>query len=54
MVGHYVAGAQVPAAAVAEDTQDFQLLYASLGIATLPTVMDGDCGLDVMNMIEQF
>ena len=50
-VGHYVGGAQVPASAVAEETQDFELLYASLGIATLPTVMDGDCGLDVMNMM---
>ena len=49
--GHYIAGTKVPVTAVAEQPNDIETLYASLGISTLATVMDGDCGLDVMTMM---
>ena len=52
-VGHYVAGATMPclpcsAAAVAEDDVPFETFYAALGIATIASICDGDCALDVM------
>ena len=48
---HYVAGIQVPPTAVAEYGNNFELFYAGLGVAVRPTVMDGDCAFDVMNMM---
>ena len=49
--GHFVGGCRVPVTAVADNTHKFKALYASIGIAPVPSVVDGDCGLDVMNMM---
>jgi len=54
--GHFVGGSRVPVTAVADNIADnthasFNALYTSLGIAPLPSVVDGDCGLDVMHMM---
>ena len=54
---HYVAGIDIPSApltAVAAATLDssaFAAFYKALGVHYLPTVCDGDCGLDVMCLI---
>jgi len=46
---HYIAGVRVPLPAVAsEHACGIETFYAKLGIATSATVVDGDCGLDVM------
>ena len=51
---HYVAavaalvGAEAPAAA---EKVSFQAFYESRGVALLGSVVDGDCGIDVMNMM---
>ena len=45
---HFVAGIEIPGPAVAGETCRFEAFYSSLGVATLPTVCDGDCGLDTM------
>ena len=57
-MSHYVAGVDVPSApttaAAAEATVDesaFAAFYRTLGVHYLPTICDGDCGLDVMCMI---
>ena len=48
-LSHYVAGVQIPAQAQdPESAVTFESFYAALGISTLPTVCDGDCGFDVM------
>ena len=38
-------------AVVAGGEGDFETLYASRGVAVLPTVLDGDCAFDVMLMM---
>jgi len=48
---HFVAGLNIPESAVAANACDFDVFYASLGVATLATVCDGDCGLDAMCMM---
>ena len=51
---HYVGGISIPGTAVAGNadfTCGFEVFYAKLGIAVLATVVDGDCGLDVMCMM---
>jgi len=48
---HFVGGQKVAEAAVAGGTGGFEMFYAMLGVATLGTVCDGDCGLDVMSMM---
>ena len=50
---HFVAGIQVPADALLENSvsSSFQVLYASLGIAVIGSVLDGDCAFDVMTMM---
>ena len=50
---HFVAGAKIlrAEAAVAGGEGDFETLYASLGVAVLPSVLDGDCAFDVMLMM---
>ena len=48
---HFVAGVEIPETAVAGNTCGFELFYAQLGVATLATVVDGDCGIDVMAMM---
>ena len=50
---HFVAGAKVllAEAAVAGGEDDFEMQYASLGVAVLPSVLDGDCAFDVMLMM---
>ena len=50
-MGHFVAGTVLPGTAVAETTVGFDGFYASLGVATIATVCDGDCGLDVMSLM---
>ena len=49
---HFVAGAKIlPAkAAVAEAAvaENFETLYANLGVAVWPSVLDGDCAFDTM------
>jgi len=48
---HFIAGVPMPQAAVAENACGFEVFYAKLGVATLSSVVDGDCGLDVMSMM---
>ena len=52
---HFVAGAKIlPAkAAVAEAAvaENFETLYANLGVAVWPSVLDGDCAFDTMLMM---
>ena len=48
---HYVAGIVVPECKVTTDACSFEALYASLGVAVMASVVDGDCGLDVMTMM---
>ena len=53
---HYVAAVAAPdvAAVAASDSKDamnFQAFYESRGIVLLGSVVDGDCGVDVMNMM---
>ena len=48
---HYVAGIHIPACDIAETTCSFEALYASIGVACVASVVDGDCGLDVMTMM---
>jgi hypothetical protein len=48
---HFVGGIQIPETAVAEDTNDFEMFYAQRGVATLSTVINGSCGIDVMTMM---
>ena len=51
-VGHFVAGCLIPgSSAVAEGSCGFNAFYAALGVAPLATVADGDCAIDVMNMM---
>ena len=45
---HFVAGSPMPEAPAALTTGGFAAFYASLAVATIPTVCDGDCALDVM------
>ena len=60
-MSHYVAGFHIPSApmtAVAAgephliDESAFAAFYKGLGAHYLPTICDGDCGLDVMCLIE--
>ena len=48
---HFVAGIDIPKAAVAEAGPDFEGLYASLGVLVVMTVLNGDCACDVMLMM---
>ena len=50
---HFVAGIQVPAVEVLENSVSlsFQVLYASLRVAIIGSVLDGDCAFDVMTMM---
>jgi hypothetical protein len=45
---HYLAGVAAPALAFAEPPIGIEAFYASLGVVVSATVVDGDCGLDVM------
>jgi hypothetical protein len=42
---HYVACCEIPMSAVAVDPLGFEAFYASIGVAVIGTVCDGDCGL---------
>ena len=48
---HYVAGIQILECEILEETCSFEALYASIGVACVASVVDGDCGLDVMTMM---
>ena len=56
---HFVAAVTAPEAAVAESAvaassygaSEFERLYQSLGVVVLGSIIDGDCGLDVMTMM---
>ena len=48
---HFVAGVMIPECIVDGKICSFAAMYASLGVACLATVVDGDCGLDVMTMM---
>jgi len=51
-MSHYVAGVPIPPEPNSTTSAlTFEVYYARLGVATLPTVCDGDCGVDVMNMM---
>ena len=51
-MSHYVAGIRIPPQSRGpEDPITFENFYTALGILTVPTVCDGDCGLDVMNLM---
>ena len=45
---HFVQGIQIPVHPVLPDAGSFEVLYASLGVAVLSTVLDGDCAFAVM------
>ena len=45
---HFVAGMPCPACEVQQSCCSFEVLYASLGVNIMPTVLDGDCAFDVM------
>jgi hypothetical protein len=48
---HFVAGIKVPECKALESALSIETLYASLGVAIIASVMDGDCALDVMTMM---
>jgi hypothetical protein len=48
---HFVGGCAMPESAVAGNTLGFDAFYASLGVAVIATVADGDCALDVMSLM---
>ena len=48
---HFVGGMVVPAVSLPDDCCNFEILYHSLGLVTLISVVDGDCALDVMTMM---
>ena len=48
---HYIAGIQIPECEILEETCSFEALYTSIGVACVASVVDGDCGLDVMTMM---
>jgi len=48
---HFVAGMPIPGAAVPECTDNFDLFYAHHGLATLATICDGDCAIEVMTLM---
>ena len=48
---HYIAGIRMPESTARGDACSMDTMYASLGVACLPAVVDGDCGLDVMSMM---
>ena len=48
---HYCAGIRIPECQVLDDACSFEALYASLGVACIATVCDGDCALDVMTLM---
>ena len=51
-MSHYVAGIRIPPQSRnPEDEITLENFYTALGIMTVPTVCDGDCGLDVMNLM---
>ena len=49
--GHFVGACVMPKAEAVEGICGFEAFYASIGLSVLGTVMDGDCGLDVMCMM---
>ena len=46
-IAHF-AGVAAPALAFAEPPDGIEAFYAGLGVVVAATVLDGDCGLDVM------
>ncbi len=48
---HFVAGITIPECQAPPSSCSFEALYASLGVAILASVLDGDCALDVMTMM---
>ena len=48
---YFVAGVGVPESQVEASACDFEVLYASLGVAIMATVVDGDCAMDVMTLM---
>ncbi len=49
----FVGGCAMPESAVAGNTLGFDAFYASLGVAVIATVADGDCALDVMSLMSE-
>ena len=48
---HFVVAINVLECIVVAGASGFEAFYASLGVAPIATVMDGDCALDVMTMM---
>jgi len=48
---HFVGGMDMHPDTLPDDGCSFEVLYASLGVATMISVGDGDCALDVMTMM---
>ena len=48
---HFVAGITIPECKTPPTACSFEALYASLGVAILASVLDGNCALDVMTMM---
>ena len=45
---HFVGAVAMEAPDISEDAMRFDVMYAEMGVGILPTVLDGDCGMDVM------
>jgi hypothetical protein len=48
---HFVAGISIPECQAPPSSCTFEALYASLGVAIIASVLDGDCAFDVMTMM---
>ena len=48
---HIVAGMPMPESAVSGSACSVEAIYASLGVAVLASVLDGDCAFDVVTMM---
>ena len=48
---HFVAGIRMPECEVFETSCNFETLYASLGVAIMASILNGDCALDVMTIM---
>ena len=48
---HFVAGIPTPECEVVSGACNFETLYASLGVAIMASVLDGNCAFDVMTMM---
>ena len=48
---HFVAAVAMEGTGASADAMVFETMYASLGVGILPTVLHGDCVIDVQTMM---